>query len=138
MGANPSTLPAESQEALADIGIAAATMVVAPELAALKIASFASKSEKITTVIGRVKDLQNLGKNEKSLLSKLPDKGNPQANWQQNSGVLRSEMNKGQPIRDASPNDTQGAFLNAERNLLDSRGWTFDKPTNFWNPPSPL
>jgi hypothetical protein len=31
-------------------------------------------------------------------------------------------MGKGQPIRDASPGDTAGQFLNAERNLLKDRG----------------
>lgn len=115
-------------------GVVVATTVVAPELTALKIASFASKSEKITTVIGRVKDLQNLAKNEKSLLSKLPDKGTPQANWKQNSGVLRQELNKGQPIRDASVGDNSGQFLNAERNLLKDKGWSFDDVTGFWSP----
>jgi hypothetical protein len=88
-----------------------------------------------TTVIGRVKDLQNLGAGEKSLLDRLPNQGNPQANWQQNSGVLRQEMNLGLPIRDASPGDTAGQFLNAERNLLSNHGWTFDTKTNLWMPP---
>jgi len=88
-----------------------------------------------TTVIGRVKDLQKLNKGEKSLLDRLPNQGSPKANWKQNSGVLRQEMNKGQPIRDASPGDTAGQFLNAERNLLRDRGWTLDPKTNYWNPP---
>jgi RHS repeat-associated protein len=84
------------------------------------------------TVIGRVKDLQNLGAGEKSLLDQLPDLGSPKANWHQNSGVLRQEMNRGLPIRDASVGDTGGQFLNAERNLLQDRGWTFDG--SYWNP----
>lgn len=91
--------------------------------------------KEITTVIGRVKDLQKLNKGEKSLLDRLPDQGSPKANWKQNSGVLRQEMAKGKPIRDASPGDTSGQFLNAERNLLRDRGWTFDSKTNYWNPP---
>ncbi len=88
-----------------------------------------------TTVIGRVQDLKNLKPGEKSLLNRLPDKGNPKANWKQNSGVLRQEMGKGKPIRDASSGDTSGQFLNAERNLLRDRGWTFDSKTNDWMPP---
>ena len=88
-----------------------------------------------TTVIGRVKDLQDLGPGEQSLLDRLPDLGNAKPNWSQNSSVLRQEMNRGLPIRDASPGDTGGQFLNAERNLLQNRGWTFDPETNFWNPP---
>ena len=88
-------------------------------------------------VIGRVKDLQNLRQGERSLLSRLPDQGTPRANWKQNSGVLRQEMNKGLPIRDASPGDTGGQFLNAERNLLRSHGWTYDPKTSYWMPPNP-
>jgi len=90
-----------------------------------------------TTVIGRVKDLQKLGPGEKSLLDRLPNLGNPKANWQQNAGVLREEMRLGRPIRDASPLDKTGQFLNAERNLLKERGWMFDEATNFWMPPKP-
>lgn len=105
---------------------------VLPELGG--VARPALATEKITTVIGRVKDLQNLAKNERSLLSKLPDKGSPQANWKQNFGVLRQEINKGQPIRDASVGDNSGAFLNAERNVLTDKGWSFDNA--FWTPPS--
>jgi hypothetical protein len=92
-------------------------------------------AENTTTVIGRVKDLQKLEPGEKSLLDRLPDLGNPKANWKQNSGVLREEMKLGRPIRDASPGDTGGQFLNAERNLLRDRGWTFDPKTNLWMPP---
>lgn len=88
------------------------------------------------TVIGRVKDLQKLGPGERHLLDRLPDLGNPKANWKQNSGVLRQEMNRGRPIRDASPGDTGGQFLNAERNLLQDRGWTYDSNTSHWNPPN--
>ena len=90
-----------------------------------------------TTVIGRVKDLKGLGSGEKSLLDRLPNQGGPKANWQQNSGVLREEMGLGRPIRDASPGDTAGQFLNAERGLLRDRGWTFDSKTNYWMPPKP-
>ena len=90
-----------------------------------------------TTVIGRVKDLQKLKKGEQSLLNRLPDRGSAKANWKQNSGVIRQEISKGKPIRDASPGDKRGQFLNAERYLLESRGWTFDKGSSFWNPPKP-
>jgi hypothetical protein len=86
-------------------------------------------------VIGRTKDLQNLNQGEKSLLDRLPDQGNPKSNWEQNSSVLRQEMANNKPIRDASPGDTSGQFLNAERNLLSDRGWTFDPQTNYWVPP---
>lgn len=91
-----------------------------------------------TTVIGRTKDLGNLAKGERSLLDRLKgDLGSPQANWKRNSGVLREEMRRGQPIRDASPGDNGGVFLNAERNLLRDRGWTFDSNSGYWMPPVP-
>jgi RHS repeat-associated protein len=90
-------------------------------------------AKETTTVIGRVKDLQKLGPGEKSLLDRLRDLGSPKLNWKQNSDVLRQEMNRGLPIRDASVGDTGGQFLNAERNLIRDRGWTFDG--SYWNPP---
>lgn len=74
------------------------------------------------------------------MLSRLPNRGSPQANWHQNSGVLRQEMGRGLPIRDASV-DSAGSlinntgFLRAERNLLQSRGWTYNPSTTMWHPP---
>jgi hypothetical protein len=94
------------------------------------------------TAIGKVKDLQGLGPGENTLLKHLPDQGSPRANWAQNSGVLRREMSKGRPIRDASVDPTTGnlieypgSFLNAERNLLREHGWTFEPGTGLWSPP---
>lgn len=89
-----------------------------------------------TTVIGRVNDLQKLKLWERSLLSSLPFKEIAKLNWKQNSRRLRETMAKGRPIRDASPGDKRGQFLNAERNLLENRGWTLDKGSNYWNPPN--
>ncbi|MFL6844602.1 MAG: RHS repeat domain-containing protein [Allosphingosinicella sp.] len=43
---------------------------------------------RLRTLIGRTKDLENLGRGEQSLLSRLPDLGSFKANWLQNSGVL--------------------------------------------------
>lgn len=88
-----------------------------------------------TTVIGRTNDLSNLGAGERSLLDRLPNQGSPQANWTQNASVLRQVMSLGRPIRDASPGDTGGSFLNAERNLLREHGWRYDAPTGYWLPP---
>ena len=88
------------------------------------------------TVIGRTADLQKLGPAEKSLLDRLPDLGSPKLNWKQNSGVLRQELSRGLPIRDKSVNDTSGMFLNAERYLLQERGWIFNSDTGLWIPPS--
>jgi hypothetical protein len=110
--------------------------MVVPELGGTaRVVGMAAKET--TTVIGRVKDLKNLEAGEKSLLDRLPNLGDPKTNWQQNAGALREEMRRGLPIRDASPGDTAGQFLNAERNLLSDRGWTFDPKTNYWMPSSP-
>ncbi len=89
------------------------------------------------TVIGRVKDLMNLPPGERNLLGRLPNLGSPQANWKQNFGVLRQEMGDGLSMRDASPGDNAGQFLNAERNALRDKGWNFDEETNLWCPPIP-
>lgn len=97
-----------------------------------------SAARGVTTVIGRTWDLQNLAAFERSLLDRLtPNLGSHRANWARNSGVLRAEIRRGLPIRDASPGDTGGWFLNAERALLRDRGWTFDPRTNLWMPPRP-
>lgn len=94
-----------------------------------------------TAVIGKVKDLQSVGDSEYTLLDRLPDQGSPKANWKRNSGVLRQVMSRGAPIRDASVgSDGQliqypGSFLNAERNLLTTKGWTYDPKTTLWMPP---
>jgi len=93
-----------------------------------------------TTVIGKLDDLKNLRAGERTMLDRLPNRGSPQANWHQNSGVLRQEMARGLPIRDASV-DSAGqlinntGFLRAERNLLQSRGWTYNPSTTMWHPP---
>ncbi|PND38351.1 hypothetical protein C1O66_12995 [Paucibacter aquatile] len=145
----------EEREGSRDAGavaIGVAATVVGPELVAARALPWVARLFGATrvvgtaakgaataerTVIGRVKDLQNLPAGEKSLLDRLPNMGNPKANWAQNSGVLRQEMGRGLPMRDASPLDTTGQFLNAERNLLMDRGWTFDRSTNLWMPPKP-
>lgn len=100
--------------------------------------SAASGSSRL--VIGRTSDLQApgaIGSNEYTLLDRLsPDLGSPRANWTRNSSVLRQDLRNGvTQARDASPGDTSGQFLNAERNLLENRGWTYDPSTNMWNAP---
>ncbi len=92
------------------------------------------------TVIGKIKDLDNLAPNENTLLKHLPDQDSPRANWRQNSSVLRQEIRNGNPIRDASLNpdgtlkNYPGSFLEAERNLLRNQGWTFDPSTGLRSP----
>lgn len=88
-------------------------------------------------VIGRGSDLAKPGalkpgEFKLSWPSKLPDF---KAEWKMNSGLLREQMGRGLPIRDVSPDDSGGIFLNAERNLLNSRGWTFDPSSSQWMPP---
>jgi RHS repeat-associated protein len=107
---------------------------------------------KAGAVIGRVDDLTAPGAlrpGERTLLSRLPDKGNPKANWKQNSSVVRDEMRNGQPIRDASAHKPDNfavptpsnptrtvrqTFTGAERNAFRNKGWTFDG--QYWNPPT--
>jgi RHS repeat-associated protein len=87
-------------------------------------------------VIGRGGDLAKPGAlkpGEKKL--SWPPTGTVKSEWKTNSGLLRQEMGKGKPIRDASPDNNKGMYLNAERNLLKDRGWSFDSKTNYWTPP---
>ncbi len=95
-------------------------------------------------VIGKIGDLpapRDGRKNEYTILNLLPDQGSPQANWQQNSSVLRQQMSTGNPIRDASVNPVTGAlqdnsgFLRMERDVLLNRGWTYNPYTRLWSPP---
>jgi RHS repeat-associated protein len=91
-------------------------------------------------VIGRTKDLTASGAlrpGEYTLLPKLsPNLGCPKANWTRNSSVLRDQLRKGvKRIRDASPGDTRGQFLNAERNVLRNRGWTHNEWSGEWLAP---
>ncbi|PGH37520.1 MAG: hypothetical protein CRN43_20685 [Candidatus Nephrothrix sp. EaCA] len=70
----------------------------------------------------------------------LPNKETPALNWKANYGALRSEMNSGKPIFDSYrlPNGNlipTGGFLNAERFILQSRGWAYDLVQGLWLPP---
>ena len=78
----------------------------------------------------------------------LPNRGSPKANWKQNAGRLREEMKKGRPIYDsyrtsatgfqipAGLNPSSGGrFLNAERKLLESKGWRYDPSNGAYYPP---
>ena len=70
---------------------------------------------------------------------KMFDQGSPKLNWKQNSGFLRREMGAGNPIFDSYrlPNGNlipTGGFLNAERSLLQSRGWIYSPGKGAWLP----
>jgi hypothetical protein len=71
----------------------------------------------------------------------LPDRRSVKANWAQNAGRLRQQMSLGRPIRDTYRDATTGqqiptrGFLNAERKLLESRGWQYDPVTGSYHPP---
>jgi RHS repeat-associated protein len=71
---------------------------------------------------------------------RLPNRGTPKLNWKQNSGYLRQEMGRGKPIFDSFRLSNgnlipTGGFLNAERALLNSRGWIYNPKRGAWLPP---
>ncbi len=109
--------------------------------AAAKASDVAKPANK--TVIGKLRDLKSLRHGENTLLKHLPDKGSPKLNWKQNANVLKQEMKKGLPIRDATVDTKTGellentGFLKAERELLKNYGWKYDPKTNLWLPPNP-
>jgi RHS repeat-associated protein len=87
-------------------------------------------------VIGRGAELSRpftLAENEFRL--SWPPTATTRSEWKINSGLLRQEMGKGIPIRDASPGNVGGMYLNAERNLLESRAWNYNSATGYWHPP---
>ena len=70
----------------------------------------------------------------------LPNKGTPKLNWRANYGALRSEMNLNRPIFDSYrlPDGNlipTGGFLNAERSILQGRGWIYNAGSGAWMPP---
>lgn len=70
----------------------------------------------------------------------LPNKGTPKLNWKANYSALRREMRLGRPIFDSYRlplgNLIQtGGFLNAERYVLQSRGWIYKPSRGSWIPP---
>lgn len=70
----------------------------------------------------------------------LPNKGTPALNWKANYGALRREMGLGKPIFDSYrlPNGNlipTGGFLNAERSILQGRGWIYNSSSGAWLPP---
>jgi RHS repeat-associated protein len=71
----------------------------------------------------------------------LPDQGSAQANWLQNASRLRAEMGEGKPIFDSYRDALTGeqiptrGFLNAERNLLENHGWTYNPQAGAYFPP---
>jgi hypothetical protein len=88
-------------------------------------------------VIGRGADLAKPGAlNPGEFKFSWPPTGAAQTEWKVNSGLLRQEMGNLRPIRDASVGNSGGMYLNAERNLLQDRGWTFDANSSLWMPPA--
>lgn len=82
------------------------------------------------------------GWREGDYMLNLPSQGSPAVNWTQNSSRLRDVMREGQLIFDSYRDATTGmqiptrGFLNAERNLLESRGWRYNSQTGAYHPPS--
>ncbi len=72
---------------------------------------------------------------------RLPDQGTIKLNWKANYGALRREMRLEKPIFDSyldtfGEPEMAGGFLRAERYVLESRGWTFDRSIRAYRPPS--
>jgi hypothetical protein len=140
----------DSQSPGAQLGMAA-TIVLSPESLAGRLGSveraFAAEGAEILAlppirqaagglVIGRGAELSRpftLAENEFRLT--WPATSTTRSEWKMNSGLLRREMRTGVPIRDASPGNVGGMYLNAERNLLESRGWNYNSSTGYWHPP---
>lgn len=94
--------------------------------------SDAMKGRRLT--IGKLEDLARPGALERGdFRLSWPDQGSPKLNWRTNDSLLRSEMQKGLPIKDVSYGKG-GGFLAAERNRLINRGWKFNKTDNQWYP----
>jgi RHS repeat-associated protein len=118
------------------VGLGAFATIIAPET--LVEEAPASLGLEGQPAIGKMADLTSeLGAGERELA--LPDQGEPQANWYQNSRRLRQEMREDRPIKDATalkyggPDKMNTGYLRMERNLLKNRGWTYNN--GYWYPP---
>jgi len=104
------------------------------------VMQYAEKAAATTTerlVIGRGADLAKpraLAPNEFKL--SWPKTETYRTEWEINSRLLRTEMQNMRPIRDISYGNNDGIYLNAERLLLKSRGWSFNEGTSLWMPPN--
>ncbi|MFI0348469.1 MAG: hypothetical protein ACH346_06875 [Chthoniobacterales bacterium] len=116
------------------------TFAKAADMAALRLAGQAGEIGEVGTgikYIGKLEDLQGIPRSQ-TLLEQLPDLGSSQANYYQNSSVLRGTLRNGYEIQDASafransspdptllrPDRTVGqSFLGAERNILSNKGF---------------
>lgn len=80
----------------------------------------------------------------------LPKKSTTKEQWHQNAGRLREQMKRGDPIYDSYRNPVtgeqikagqtpevrqkeKGGFLNAERKLIEDRGWIYDPTTGAYH-----
>ena len=97
-----------------------------------------------TYVIGRTDDLHQPGaiRSDESMLEfhvvyRTDGRIDDRKTWYRNSTALRKAMGKGWPIRDVSPTNDEGIFLNAERLLLKYHRWesAYIGNDNFWIPP---
>jgi RHS repeat-associated protein len=100
---------------------------------------------------GATETIKEAGWKEGDRMLKMFDKGSPKLNWKQNSGFLRREMRAGNPIFDSYRSSSGvlkqakvwdpikgryfGEFLNAERSLLESRGWKYNPSNGAWMAP---
>jgi hypothetical protein len=106
----------------ASLPILALVPVLRPAVAVLRAA--ASVPKPTTAVIGRKDDLAKPGAvrpNERTLMG--PNRGSERQNFQQNFRALRQAEKQGDPIRDISPGDDEGRWLNQERCYLEWCGW---------------
>ena len=95
-------------------------------------------------VIGRTKDLETEGVVKEGerlvpvdVVRRTDSTIVERPTYQSNSTELRKAMREGKPIRDVSPRNYQGRFLNLEREIMTRRGWTeqvVDGET-WWVPP---
>jgi hypothetical protein len=89
---------------------------------------------------GASQTTKTTGWNAGDYMLHLPNKGTPSLNWKANYGALRREMGLGKPIFDSYrlPNGDlipTGGFLNAERSILQGRGWIYNPSIGAWLPP---
>ena len=106
----------------------------------------AGAANELSRVIGRTADLATPGAiraGERLLDFHVARQANgtinQRATWYNNHRALRAAMREARPIRDLSPDNKLGKFLNGERMQLEYRGWTKQSIDGeaWWLPPTP-
>ena len=106
---------------------------------AINSAEQSARDNPLRLVIGRTRALTRpgtIGPDEYTLVGRLPTKGLSEREIAYRaSSMFRAELRNVTQVRDATPGDFGGKYLNMERTILSRRGWIYDPATHIYYKP---